>query len=384
MKKLIVLLGAVFLVFLATNAFALTVSVASVTGHPGDGNISVPISISNFTATDLMNMELTLRYDTERLEMTEVVLGELTQEWRKYYKVYSGAGEVKIGLIDVDPLAVQAGTVAVAKFSVKSSAGSGQSNLTLTKAILKLSSADSINNGTFTVVGGAPYIAPIPASEVRVGHLLSFNIVATGDNLVYSATGVPAGASFNPGTHLFSWTPQSGQEGTYNVVFRVTDDQNRQASRTAAITVTPNTPSGQYTFSWEAETGALTSPMKIKNTSGASGGKCVYSPEDNEGSVRYTVNVPAEGDYRIWCRTKSSCEKYTKVFKVYIDGKEKYLKNKHEDSWEWLILKTEPHGSSYHYKVKLDAGTHTIVFKVREKKTYLDKLIITNNLDLEP
>jgi len=82
-----------------------------------------------------------------------------------------------------------------------------------------------------------------------------------------------------------------------------------------------------------------------KETSSASGGKCVYSPEDDEGSVSYTFTVPESGDYRIWCRVKSDIKKYHKVYYVYIDGgKQKYLKISMR-LLEWLILKTEPHGS---------------------------------------
>ncbi len=387
MKRLIVLLGLLFLLVLVSNAFALTVSVPYAQGSPGDLDIAVPISISDFTANDIRNMELTLKYDAGRLAVVDVESGVLTSFWRKVYKQDNGAGEVKICLINLVSLPVQSGTVAVVRFSVKTSAAYGESDLTLTKGIFKVSSADLIINGKFKVVTSrldGPSMEPIPPKEVKIGQLLSFYIVASGDGLIYSAAGVPSGAVFDPVVHKFSWVPKTGQQGQYSVTFTVTDALGRKASQVADIKVALPSDPNDFIFKLEAEKGVLSHPMQIKNDDDASGGKCIYSKEDHEGSASYTFNVPTTGDYRIWCRTKSSCEKYTKVFNVYLDGNKKYLKNKHEDSWEWLILKTEPHGSAYHYKVKLSAGAHTMVFKVREKKTYLDKIIITNNLGLEP
>lgn len=52
MKRLIVLLGLLFLAALTSNVFALPVSVDSVQGKQGDRGIAVPISINDFTAAD--------------------------------------------------------------------------------------------------------------------------------------------------------------------------------------------------------------------------------------------------------------------------------------------------------------------------------------------
>ncbi|PPA79095.1 MAG: putative Ig domain protein [ANME-2 cluster archaeon HR1] len=34
---------------------------------------------------------------------------------------------------------------------------------------------------------------------------------------------MPGGASFDPATQTFSWTPENGQEGSYQIHFEVTD-----------------------------------------------------------------------------------------------------------------------------------------------------------------
>ena len=46
----------------------------------------------------------------------------------------------------------------------------------------------------------------------------------TQPTVTYSASGLPPGASFDPDTALFSWTPANHQNGTYNVVFTATND----------------------------------------------------------------------------------------------------------------------------------------------------------------
>ena len=46
----------------------------------------------------------------------------------------------------------------------------------------------------------------------------------TQPTVTYAVSGLPPGASFDPDTALFSWTPVNHQNGTYNVVFTATND----------------------------------------------------------------------------------------------------------------------------------------------------------------
>ena len=73
----------------------------------------------------------------------------------------------------------------------------------------------------------APVLAPIGAKSGSEGTLLTFTVAATdpdGDGLTFSASGLPVGASFDPGTKTFSWTPSFTQAGTLpTVTFTVTD-----------------------------------------------------------------------------------------------------------------------------------------------------------------
>ncbi|MGE5604830.1 MAG: putative Ig domain-containing protein, partial [Bacteroidota bacterium] len=92
---------------------------------------------------------------------------------------------------------------------------------------------------TFNHVNLPPEIWAIVGQTLDEGHLLQFTISATdpdGDVLTYSTTGLPEGASFDPSTQTFNWTPSYNQAGTYTVTFQVSDG-SLIASRDVHITV---------------------------------------------------------------------------------------------------------------------------------------------------
>lgn len=75
----------------------------------------------------------------------------------------------------------------------------------------------------------APVLDPIGTREVQEGGSLSFQITgndADGDPLTYTATNLPPGATFNPGTRTFDWSPGFGAVATttvFTVTFEVDD-----------------------------------------------------------------------------------------------------------------------------------------------------------------
>src|SRR2546428_827247 len=86
----------------------------------------------------------------------------------------------------------------------------------------------------------APVLAAIGNKNGSEGSLLTFTVAATdadGDALTYSASGLPAGASFDPATRTFSWTPGFDQAGTYAGVTFTVSDGTAPASETIAITI---------------------------------------------------------------------------------------------------------------------------------------------------
>lgn len=72
-----------------------------------------------------------------------------------------------------------------------------------------------------------PVLYSIGNKTVNEGDTLIFTVSATdsyGDNLIYSASNLPIGASFDPATRTFFWTPNYHQADTYlDIHFEVSD-----------------------------------------------------------------------------------------------------------------------------------------------------------------
>jgi hypothetical protein len=84
---------------------------------------------------------------------------------------------------------------------------------------------------------------PIGNRSVTAGQLLTFTVSATdpdSDSITYSTANLPAGASFNSSTRVFTWTPVTGQAGNHpNIQFRAAD-ATLTATETITITVNRN------------------------------------------------------------------------------------------------------------------------------------------------
>jgi len=96
-------------------------------------------------------------------------------------------------------------------------------------------------NITITNVNRPPVLNAIGSKSGYVGSSLSFYIQGSdpdNDDITFSASNMPSGASFNSSTKLFSWTPQSSDVGTYYVTFKVTDSYSAVDSEDVSITVT--------------------------------------------------------------------------------------------------------------------------------------------------
>ncbi|KPK96505.1 MAG: hypothetical protein AMJ95_13870, partial [Omnitrophica WOR_2 bacterium SM23_72] len=124
------------------------------------------------------------------------------------------------------PSYTQAGTYNNVTFSVNDGRGGTDSeNITII-----------VNN-----VNRAPVLSAIGNKNVAENSTLSFTVSATdadGDTLTYLASNLPAGATFNTSTRVFSWTPDFGQAGTYSAVHFQVSDGNASDSEDITITVT--------------------------------------------------------------------------------------------------------------------------------------------------
>ena len=90
-----------------------------------------------------------------------------------------------------------------------------------------------------------PALASIGAKKTRAKQPLAFTISATdgdGNPLAFSAASLPSGATFDPATRTFLWTPTSSQVGRYSVWFAVTDGQATNAQDVRITVTAPNHP----------------------------------------------------------------------------------------------------------------------------------------------
>ncbi len=97
---------------------------------------------------------------------------------------------------------------------------------------------------TVTAVNDAPILAAIGGKAVDEEAVLSFTVAASdpadgpADGLTCTAAGLPEGATFEPGTGVFTWTPTEAQQGTFAVTFTVTDDGTPSLSISETVTIT--------------------------------------------------------------------------------------------------------------------------------------------------
>ncbi len=86
-----------------------------------------------------------------------------------------------------------------------------------------------------------PSFNDITGTTARENYLMLFTVSAKapgGGTLTYSAESLPQGASFDPGSGMFMWTPAAGQAGKYTVKFTVNDGVLPE-SKEVPLTVTP-------------------------------------------------------------------------------------------------------------------------------------------------
>lgn len=118
--------------------------------------------------------------------------------------------------------------------------GPGAYQVTFEVSDGELSASETV---TITVndVNVAPVLTPIGPKSVNEETELRFTISGSdvddpAQTLVFSADGLPTGASFDPTTHEFVWTPTESQgPGTYTVTFSVTDGV---VTTSEAVTIT--------------------------------------------------------------------------------------------------------------------------------------------------
>ncbi|HEY3282683.1 MAG TPA: Ig-like domain-containing protein, partial [Armatimonadota bacterium] len=117
----------------------------------------------------------------------------------------------------------------------------GPDSFTFTVSDGKLTSTPATVSITVTPVNDPPVLTVPTAQTVDEGKPLSFTVSATdpdaGDTVTLSATGLPKGASFTPGSGAFAWTPGFDQAGDYTVGFTADDGKGGRDSKSVSIHV---------------------------------------------------------------------------------------------------------------------------------------------------
>jgi VCBS repeat-containing protein len=91
-------------------------------------------------------------------------------------------------------------------------------------------------------VNDPPTLAAVPARSINADTATAFALDGhdvDGDALTFTATSLPAGASLDPSTGEFSWTPSAADTGTHTIAFTATDPAGLSATRMTTITVVP-------------------------------------------------------------------------------------------------------------------------------------------------
>jgi hypothetical protein len=112
------------------------------------------------------------------------------------------------------------------------------------EATVTVIAGQTTDAGTITLIPDCrpPVLDPIGPQSVDEDELLEFTITATDpdpdDVLTYSASNLPNGATFDPETQIFRWTPGYEDEGNYQVLFTVTDNCVPPQSDFEEVTIT--------------------------------------------------------------------------------------------------------------------------------------------------
>ncbi len=135
----------------------------------------------------------------------------------------------------------------------------------------------------------------------------------------------------------------------------------------------------------EAESGTLTPPLSVIDDPLASQGRCISSPQADQGGAVFTVNIPDAGEYVIWCRVLREQPGAVAV-SVMVDGESgdpnAVFEGAASRGWQWSRLAERPLQTTSGVAPKLfelTAGTHTVYLRGGGQNLMLDCLLFTDD-----
>jgi len=231
-----------------TNGSAVTPAVliqgGTVSATAGDV-IMIPITTTAITeAQNVISYDFTASFNPAVFTLSGYeVEGTLSANGSVSINYSNTTGTVALAWASADNITGQ-GTLIYLKGTA---VAAGTSSLTFNSILLNAGTpitAAEAGSVVVTSMNVPPTITLNPAGplfSVNEAQTLTIQLVGAdgnaGDVLTYSATNMPAGATLNSTTGLFTWTPAYKTHGSYTVTFRVTDQGGLFASVNAAIMV---------------------------------------------------------------------------------------------------------------------------------------------------
>jgi hypothetical protein len=164
---------------------------------------------------------------------------------------------------------------------------------------------------------------------------------------------------------------------------------------TSTPTAPPATPTppapGSFIQRVEAESGVLAGPMVSSPDIQAFGGSYVSSPSQNNGTVAWTLTVPEDGEYVVWCRVLAPGAESDSFFATPVgDSEDVYddAEGTWSSSWQWTRLNGRD-GTGVPLTLdprvlQLSAGANTLRFRGRDANSKVDRILVTNDPDFVP
>ena len=240
-----------FILLLGVTSIAtaqLQLTLPTISGKPGTETI-VGVLVNDITSYNVKGFQLKIKYNKEFVYLMNPGSNSGTiSSAANASPTYTGDTRVDSSMIIVTTASSDyfAGFGILFKLKVKF-IKLGSTTLTLDPTFDN-KFTDGTNNVNYVTVNGTATVAntntppvfdAIPAKTVNENQELKFTVNATdadGDPIVYSATNLPTGATFNPVTKEFSWKPTYSQSGNYTVTFSA-HDGNSPGTTTVSITV---------------------------------------------------------------------------------------------------------------------------------------------------
>jgi hypothetical protein len=252
-------------------------------------------------------------------------------------------------------------------------------------------------------VGGADNTPPnititSPTAGQTITGTATLAALASDDTQVtgvqFLVDGTNVGGEDTTVPYAFSWNTTGAVNGTHSVTAIARDTAGNQAT-SAAVAVAVNNassppPSSAVRVVVQAESASLTSPFGRHKESAASDGQYISTHTTNAGSATISFTIPTADTYVVWARVLGRDDSHDSFF-VLADGQGRDVfdvaEGKWSASWQWSVINGRSTGGPASISPRtfmFSKGTHTLTFEGREADTWLDEILITNDLNAAP